>query len=302
MNILEKRIDVYSRSDEISIYPLGDLHIGSRACAEGKIRKVITEIKNNPNAYWFGGGDILDAIKPMDSKRFDFNTLPDWMIEGKAVTIRERLNDILKQQLVRFYDLIEPIKHKCIGMIEGNHEFAIRKLYNQDIQQDICSFLKCENLTDEFFMRLMFVFRSKSSNKQGRTTNIKLYACHGHGGGRTPGAEPNHLHRLISEWEDADICLRGHSHIYHIIPPKPKLFIPNKGQIPNEFLTQYRHAGNWGCWVYSHHKGPSTYASRACYPARPMITLKIIIKPLKDQYIKSVQYPVPVVELRSITL
>ena len=76
MRLISREFKLQGRSAELEIYPLGDLHIGSRDCAEGLLKKAIKDINDNPNARWIGGGDYLDAIKPSDSKRFDMDTFP----------------------------------------------------------------------------------------------------------------------------------------------------------------------------------------------------------------------------------
>ena len=131
---------------------------------------------------------------------------------------------------------------------------------------------------------------------------IIIYARHGYGGGRTPGAEPNKLARMMDEWEVADICFSGHSHTFDIAPPKPVLGIPHSGKIPEELTQRYRFAANPGCYIYSHSTGPSTYASRACYPARPMLTVKAMIKPFAHRVVKGSDIATPHIELRGITL
>ena len=295
MRIIEKEIEVPERNGEVEIYPLGDLHIGYRSCCEKLLKKTVSSIESNPNAYWIGGGDYLDAIKPSDLKRFDMDTLPDWIFDGDVHTIRERLNDVVQQQVERAADILNPISTKGIGLIEGNHEFSVRKYSNHDVQKSLCDYLELENLTDEALIRLKFKHNTL-------TRVVMLYICHGHGGGRTAGAEPNHLNRMLTEWETADICFRGHSHCFHILPPKPVLEIPKSGNLPRECTCRYRWAANWGCWTLQHASGPSTYASRACYPARPMLSCKAVIKPFHREYAGGEEYRVPLVEIRSITL
>jgi len=295
MKLLDKLVLCKGRGDEFEIYPIGDAHIGARSCAEKPLRKIIKDIKDNPNARWLGGGDLYDAIKPQDSKRFDMDVMPDWMLEGDAVNTREKLNDILHQQHLRIVEMLEPIAEKCWGLIEGNHEYSIRKFYNDNIHKALCNRLGVEDLTDEAGIRLRF-------KRATATTTVKLYIRHGFGGGRTAGAEPNSLARLINEWEDFDVCLTGHSHTFDILPPKPVLGMPSSGSIPSELTQRYRWAANWGCWCYSHSSGPSGYASRACYPARPMLTVKVVIKPHSQKYINKKYVLSPKIEIRHIPL
>ena len=295
MRLIDKKIDCKSRSNVYEIYPLGDIHCGARNCAERPLKKLVNEVVKNPFAYVIGGGDLVDAIKPDDFKRFDMDILPDWMIEGDAMTTREKLNDILEQQLNRITEILEPIKHKILGTIEGNHEYNVRKYYNQNIQKAICNRLGIEGLTDEALIRIRF-------KRLGGGTTVIIYIRHGYGGGRTPGAEPNKLDRMLNEWEIADICFTGHTHTFDILPPKPVLGIPKNGALPKECTCRYRWAGNWGCWLYSHAEGASSYSSRACYQARPMLTVKAVIRPFAQKKIKGQQLTVPHIELRSITI
>ena len=299
MRIIEKVIHADGRSDEFEIYPLGDTHIGAHGCAEKLLRKHVKGIADNPNAYAIGGGDIGDLILPMDNKRFDFDSLPDWMLEGDAITTRERLNDILKQQLDRIDDILNPIpSERWLGAISGNHEASIAKYYNSAIHKAICNRLDIQDLSDEAIVRLKFV-RGKGFKT---SAVIILYIRHGYGGGRTRGAEANKIGAMIDEWEIADICFTGHTHTFRIEPPKPVLEIPRQGKVPKECTCRYRWGANWGCWQLSHPSGPGSYASRACYPARPMLAVKAVIKPFHCTYVKGKTIETPHVELRQITL
>ncbi len=296
MRLINKVIKCTKRGDVVTIYPIGDCHIGSRGCAETKLREHIKTIANDPLGFAIGGGDIIDAIKPQDSKRFDFDTLPDWLIEGDALTTREKLNDILRQQLDRAVDILAPIQDKLLGLIEGNHEYTIRKYYNENVQGALCRRLDVPDLTDEALVRLQFI-------RRGRVDSLViLYIRHGYGSGRTPGAEPNKLARMLAEWEIADICFSGHTHNYDILPPKAVLYIPRRGKLPKECFCKYRWAANWGSWVLSHSVGPASYASRACYPARPMLTCKAVIRPFAVVWQHKQQMQIPHIEIRGVTL
>ncbi|MCP4537763.1 MAG: hypothetical protein GY832_11520 [Chloroflexi bacterium] len=271
MKLVDKLIKCKSRSDKFYLYAIGDAHIGARNCAESYLKRLIRKIKDTDNAYWLGGGDYVDAIKPQDSRRFTPESIPDWILEGDAVTIRERLKDVVRQERNRFYDMVEPIKDKCLGLIRGNHEASIVKYYNEDPHQWLCDALEAPDLTDCAFVRLRF-------QRGSSLRTITTFICHGHGGGRTPGAEPNHLHRLAST-KDAEICLRGHSHTFHILPPIVRLCIPHTGKLPEECQAKYCRAGNWGAWLRSYAAGEPTYDSQACYPPRSLSTLEIILEP-----------------------
>ena len=275
MKLLNIDIDVTSRSEIFNLYPVGDAHVGAFNFTVKKFKKYVQRIKDDANALWIGGGDIIDAIILQDQKRFDPDNLPVWMLTGGPDKVRKKIKDILKSQLDYAEELLEPIKDKCVGLIEGNHEYSISHYHNRDITADLAKRLDTIELTDCAFIR----FRFKRLHQA--TTAIRLFICHGNGGGRTAGAEPTHLTRLAQE-RDCEIILRGHSHIFHIMPPIPRLTIPATGDMPEHVLTHEVRAANWGAWVLSYANGPSTYDSRANYPVRPMCTVVAQIKPFCD--------------------
>ena len=275
MKIIDVTIPCKSRSDSFFFYVLGDIHLGTLNCAESQVRRLVGKISKSPNAYWIGGGDYCECIKPSDLRRFEAEGLPDWILVPDPEKTRENLRDIVAAQRRQFKLLVTPIKDKCLGLIEGNHEAGLRKHHNLDHHGFICNDLGVEDLTSESLFRIRF---SKLSQGKDQTRIVKLFICHGHGGGRTAGAEPNHLFRLAAQWR-ADIILRGHSHTFCINPPLVELSVPDRGKLPDECTQYYKRAGNWGCWVKSYAVGPSTYVTRATYPPRPLSTLEIEIQP-----------------------
>jgi len=254
MRIIDHTIELDKKSGRVEFFLFGDTHIGKRNCAEGPIRKQVAEVvrraeKPGRVIRVLFGGDINDYVKPGDVKRWNVNVLADWIYKGTPAQIRKRLNNVAPEQLKRSLSMLEPLKPFAIGGLEGNHEFAMMQHNNFDMQAQFCDAMGMEDLTDEALIRVKFKYRTT-------TQTMKIYMQHGHGGGRTAGAEPNHLERLRSEWEDADVVLRGHSHTFGTLPPKPVMYLPNRGKLPAELLQRYRYAANWGCWLYSHRWDP----------------------------------------------
>lgn len=217
-----------------------------------------------------------DAVVLNDAKRFDPTVLPDWMLDHQgADAVRKNLSDMLDAQAKRFYKLFDPIRHKCIGLIEGNHEYSIMKHHNRDFLKDMCRHFNVPDLTDCAFLRFRF---NRESPDSTRVSTVRMFISHGHGGGRTSGAEPNILYRLAAD-KECDIVLKGHSHTFCIHPPIPVLTIPSGGKMPDDPLVSDKFAANWGSFLYTYKSGPSTYASRANYPVRPMYTVQCTIHP-----------------------
>lgn len=294
MKLLDYTIKVNGRSDEVSIYPIGDVHLGVKNCAENYLKKTIREIEKNPLAYWFGGGDLINAIKPDDIKRFDVKELPNWLFVGDADTIKDRLSDIVSQEIIRIVEILQPIANKCIGLIEGNHERTMRKRYNYDAQKILCEKLHTENLYSAAWVRLFF--------RDKRVRVIKLGIRHGYGSGRTAGAEPKKLADLLGYWKDCDIVFSGHTHTAESPAPDVYLYLPNNGELPPELLLKYRWAANWGCWLRTHAAGVSTYEEDACYPPRPMMVTKAVITPFYHTSLKNRDLSLPKIEMKRITL
>lgn len=283
MHTIERKIEIDSKADIVRIYPIGDCHVGAFNCAESHLRSYVKYIQKQPNSFWIGGGDYCNCITPADMNRYDVRAIADWIFTGDAMNIKEALLDITKQERERFCEIVEPIKDRCLGLIEGNHEYQIMNRAHNGHHYVMCDELGVPSLTDISFVRLIFGKKSRSGNSAKSV--VVLVIAHGWGGGRTPGAEPNHLMRLSQSF-DMDILLRGHSHTFRIEPPDPHLYIPRRGTLPDECMERMVYKANWGCWLKSFAVGPSTYDSRANYPARPLQSLEIKIKPLHNYNIK----------------
>jgi len=278
LKIITKTFELESRSERVEIFPFYDCHIGKRNCAEDEIKKQVREIlKRREIGRHVGvlfGGDIIDVIKSQDI-RFDFNELADWLLEGDALDVKEKLNDIAKAQIDRATEIFWPIREFILGGIEANHDKVVRKRYNHDTHRALCNRLGIEDCTDEA------IFILKFRRRPGGQASVKIYLRHGYGGGRTAGAEPNKIARMMQDGitADCDVCLTGHTHTYCEAEPIPVAYIPSKGKIPRKLFQRYRYGLNPGCWLYSHMLGPGGYESAACYPSKAMMTVKIVIWP-----------------------
>jgi hypothetical protein len=253
--------------------------MGAANCAEDKLDRLVKRIAADPNAYWFGGGDMCDAVILTDVKRFDPSILPDWLLKGrKPEDVRRNLTDMLDAQKRRLFKYLAPIKDRCLGLVEGNHEYTIMKYHNRNFLNEMCKYFGVVNLTDCAFVRFKFRRRIGNVRTSPPSATIRAFICHGHGGGRTSGAEPNILYRLSAD-KECEIIMKGHSHSFCIHPPIPMLSIPTRGDLPENPIVYDKHAANWGSFVYTYQTGPSTYASRANYPVRPMYTFEVKMDP-----------------------
>ena len=99
MKLIDKEVYLKSESDVFTLFPIGDVHMGAKNCAEKHLRKYIDHIQKTPMSAWVGGGDYCECIKPSDMKRYDPASLPDWMFEGEASEVKERLTDVVAHRI-----------------------------------------------------------------------------------------------------------------------------------------------------------------------------------------------------------
>lgn len=192
-----------SRSDDFTLYPLFDIHLGAAACDEALLVKTVEEVRANPRAYVILGGDNLNSITRDDPRANEYERA-DWLIGEEDTAGLER------DQLVK---LLYPIADRILAVLEGNHEAAVLRHDKRNIYWELVAKLadaagrKPEDigLGYEGFIRLRFL-RTGTSSKV-----LTIYAHHGWGGGRKAGGKVNKLDDFMGSY-DADLYLMGHVH------------------------------------------------------------------------------------------
>ena len=237
MEIIEKHISYKSASvtnpDIFHIYPIGDIHLGAIGCAEQKIEAKVKEIAEQDNAYWIGMGDIIDAITK-DDKRFSYGGLASWV----------NPHDIIESQRKRAYELLSPIKDKCICELSGNHEEKAHDIHSDDIGRHICEDLGVPYGGYQCFIAL--TFDRENSNESHRYI---IHAWHGDGAAQTEGARVMRLMRLVNEIE-ANLYLMGHLHSITLYTPDRLVY--RNGKIKNVELI----AVMTGSWLKGYTQSP----------------------------------------------
>lgn len=192
MKVVQKTIK-YTRKSLIRIYLVGDIHGGTVHCHQALLEQTIKKIRNNPEAYWVDMGDKCEFISTKD-KRWDGGGIADW-VKPDYIGI---------SQSDWYMDLMSPIKDKCLGLLEGNHESTWTSQTDTNVQHYISSKLGVPDLSAACFINLSFTRTSV-----GR--NLTAFFTHGAGSAITPGAKLTRLQRLMDGF-DADIVAQGHVH------------------------------------------------------------------------------------------
>lgn len=208
MKIIRREWYNVTRSDEWRLYPLGDIHLGNRACDEKLLKSVISAIAEDDRALWIGLGDYCDFIQRSDP-RFEVESLASWFKLAD-------LADIARAQRERLLGYLAPIAPKCLGLIEGNHERAIHRWYERDIYAEIVTGIKDaggfapdHDLAFGYSGWLLLHFYRSAEKRRG--TLLRFYLHHGFVGGKLAGAKALNMQRVL--WtHDCDLAIMGHSH------------------------------------------------------------------------------------------
>lgn len=183
--------------ERYKIWGIGDVHIYSACCMESRAKRLVQEIANDPYSYWVGLGDYADCIDMYDP-RFDAREVAPEKRDAFFERMPERIIEDLTEM---FY----PIRKKCLGMCEGNHEDKFQHEYDVAIVKDVCDNLGCRFLGYSAIFDVVFKGKNKSVSR-------KMFVHHGAGASATTGGKINRLKKFMVEICDADIVMVGHSH------------------------------------------------------------------------------------------
>lgn len=190
-----------SRRAEYRFWCLGDIHWGHAGCHEKEVKRTIARIEEDPRAYWWGMGDYWDLVTWGD-KRFD--------PAGISKEHRGAHFQGLAREMIDFgYELFKPIRKKCLGLLEGNHEWKYNVVIrggDAPMAQDLSNALSTKSHPVPFlgysaFKDIVFADIIK----------VRWYIHHGAGSAQTKGGKLNRLLRFVNS-RDADIIAMGHVH------------------------------------------------------------------------------------------
>lgn len=113
----------YTHLEELYVYPLGDVHIGSPAHLAGRWQEWLDYLEANPDTSMLGLGDFLNTA----------------IIGSKSdVYAEEHPVQTAKWMLA---DQLEPIRERVDLLIPGNHEGRITRLTGEDPIYDVARIL-----------------------------------------------------------------------------------------------------------------------------------------------------------------
>ena len=190
--IIPIKVDLPNSGNNLKLYVLSDVHLGSPQADIDATKKIINFIKDTPDCYCVLLGDILDT----------------GLKNSKTDIYSETLSIADAQKLA--VELLTPIKDKIIAMTPGNHENRVWREVGVDL-----SLWLAEKLGVQKVYRNNCIALSISFGKDGKgdTYRLNIFGQHGaYGGGRRLGAAMNALEDLDGIVANADIYIRAHTH------------------------------------------------------------------------------------------
>lgn len=178
--------------ETIEIYPICDLHVGSKEFQEGEFQKVSREILAEPNRFIVLAGDIIDnGVKSSVTNCYDALMSP-------------------RDQRIYAAELLYPLKDRVLCAVSGNHEYRSRKDTDTDPAELIISKLNLEHL---FQPDIAFIKLDLGERQHHAMRNPKycVGVVHGAGGGMRLGAGLNKTEPFALSM-GVDLLISGHSH------------------------------------------------------------------------------------------
>jgi len=197
MRIVEITERLPGEKKRINLHHLTDLHVGAPDFAEREFKQRVELIRADPNGRWTFGGDGGDLIRFSD-RRYKPDEL-HWRYR-QATDMRYATMDHL-------LELLAPIKDRCWGLCDGNHEEKYDTHYGGKFGCELACNL---GVPDKWVDYRGFISVTCQLTKTQRLP-LLIDLQHGWQAGRRTGAPVNQA-ELELGFTEADIVLRGHSH------------------------------------------------------------------------------------------
>ncbi len=261
---------------------LGDEHYGNLLQHEEGLQEVRDWIAAKPNRFFVHMGDECDNVAT-DDKRFQHDT---------------NCQPIPLQQMMHVERQYEPIAHKCLTWLDGNHNFTLQRFGN--LTKMLCDDLGIDFGTWTCKLRLMC---------NGQQV-CKMFLTHKVGNVLRSSAkdfeqqQANMLaslkRRLIHKSGDCLIMGCGHTHKLLCCQPAERLILSDDGE---KLQQKYLGAGdgaadyiepdrrwyvNTGSFLRLYKIGVTSYAERAGYDPIELGYIKVTIKDAKVKKVERV--------------
>lgn len=172
----------YENLEQLNIYPLGDVHIGSKEFDLELFNQWVEMVKNDPNGAVVIIGDMMNM----------------GLRNSKSNVYEENLSPMEQKELC--YELLLPIADKIIGGCSGNHEYRAVKEVGMNPLYDVFCRLRIE---DRYRENACFI--KLTVGKQGKNPNT-------YGVVLTHGSSKSKDEKWTYGVDGCDCFISGHTH------------------------------------------------------------------------------------------
>ncbi len=188
------RADLPTDIESAELLVMADYHYADPHSDHDAIKRDIEYVATHDNAYCVLAGDLMDcALK---------SSLGDVYVNLSPM-----------EELTALMDMFEPIAHKVVGIVGGNHEARHYKTNGVDMTRLLARQLRIEDkYSPDTALIFLRVGRDQDHKSHHRPVLYTIYLTHGTGGGRKEGGKIQRLVDLSSIC-DADVFVCGHTHL-----------------------------------------------------------------------------------------
>ena len=235
-------------NNDITIYPIADVHLGAAEHLRGEWEKFCAKVKSEPNSKIVLAGDLIDnATKNSIASPWDNVLRPS---EQKKIMTA----------------MLTPIKDQIICIIPGNHCDRNRDV-DDDPTYDIACKLDIENLyrPDMAFVKLQIGDTEGNGMKNPTYT---ICVAHGNGSSIYVGGSAAKGERFGVAVDGIDCLITGHTHKPADVP-NAKIYVDKANNKVSIKPWRYVICSSW--------LGYASYAARKLLPPTATVSQKIIL-------------------------
>ena len=179
-----------------SLWFFGDMHFGTSSFDEDRFDYFLKKAKESENPYYLGAGDYSDFASMSENKKIKNADLHD--------TTEERLDNMAINDNILIARKCEQMRGRLIGLIGGNHQFTLSSGKMSDVDLS-------ERLNTQY-LGWLSIISLRFPNGKGDFMTLKMFGCHGKGGGKLMGSSINAIDDMTRVINNADVYFMGHDH------------------------------------------------------------------------------------------
>lgn len=199
--------------ESFEVHGFTDDHVGANEHDRSVFASKIDAVRNTPNAYWFGNGDLLEFIPPA----------------YKGMSQREQYK-YPDDQFIEAAELLVPIANKCLFVRGGNHDSdRSTRLCDFDVMKILARTLDVPFVEGPGYAHI-------TASKNNHKKNSMLLAS-GHGVSTAKNGDLE-LYKLKEVYSQADVFFLGHNHQLYAKPVDSLSFDGNGEHLRRQWFVR----------------------------------------------------------------